>query len=94
LYKNIKGLDMVKIKTIAPNHVVVTDSIGATLFSYNSPICTREYDGSIILYTDWKYSKTTSKYRSQFLNGETTKETQRKLDDNVYELRRPYDKIK
>lgn len=33
----------------------------------------------------WNYSRTTSKYRSQFL-GETTKETQAKIDSGEYKL--------
>jgi hypothetical protein len=33
----------------------------------------------------WNYSKTTSKYRNQFL-GETTKETQAKIDSGKYLL--------
>lgn len=35
--------------------------------------------------TYWKYSTTTSKYRNQFL-GETTKETQAKIDSGEYVL--------
>ena len=35
--------------------------------------------------TYWNYSKTTSKYRNQFL-GETTKETQAKIDSGKYIL--------
>lgn len=35
--------------------------------------------------TYWNYSKTTSKYRSQFL-GESTKETQSKIDSGEYVL--------
>lgn len=35
--------------------------------------------------TYWNYSKTTSKYRAQFL-GESTKETQAKIDSGEYKL--------
>ena len=34
----------------------------------------------------WNYSKTTSKYRNMFL-GETTKETQKKIDSREYLLK-------
>lgn len=56
----------------------------------------QSYD-SIIVYIDnylgrtyldqkyWNYSRTTSKYRNQFL-GETTKETQAKIDSGEYVL--------
>jgi len=81
---------MVKLKTLAPNQTIVYDDIGATLFSYDTPICSRDYSSKIILYPAWRYSATTSKYRSQFLNGETTRETQRKLDVNTYTLRNTY----
>lgn len=33
----------------------------------------------------WNYSRTTTKYRSQFL-GETTKETEKKIKDGTYKL--------
>lgn len=35
--------------------------------------------------TYWNYSKTTSKYRNEFL-GETTKETQEKINNGTYKL--------
>jgi len=83
---------MVTVSTIAPNQVTIFDNIGTTLFSYDTPICTRPYNGSVILYPAWRYSKTTSKYRRQFLNGESTKETQSKLDKNIYILKDYYAK--
>ena len=83
---------MVTVSTIAPNHVAVSDDIGTTLFSYDTPICTKCYNGNTVLYPAWRYSKTTSKYRRQFLNGESTKETQSKLDKNIYILKDSYAK--
>ena len=83
---------MVKITTVAFNQTEVHKDGATTLFSYDTPICTRHSDGAITLYTDWRYSVTTSKFRSRFLNGEKTPETQRKLDNGVYILRRPYAK--
>jgi len=55
--------------------------------SYNSVIAFKPADGSsITLDSDkWSYSKTTAKYRNQFLN-ETTKETQAKIDSGEYIL--------
>ena len=85
---------MVKLTTLKANQVIVHDEDGSTLFSYDTPICTRHHDGAVTLYTAWRYSVTTSKYRTAFLNGETTKETEKKLIDGIYTLRRPYDKIK
>ena len=83
---------MVKLTTIKVNQTIVHDNEGSTFFSYNTPICTRHHDGSITMYTDWDYSSTTSKYRSQFLNGETTAQTRKKLATGTYQLRRAYDK--
>lgn len=54
----------------------------------------QSYDSVIVkmtsknIYLDrhyWDYSPTTSKYRNIFL-GETTKETQQKIDSGVYKL--------
>lgn len=58
--------------------------------SYDSVIVRRTWwdNGDIKTELDetyWNYSKTTSKYRSQFL-GETTKETQAKIDSGEYIL--------
>jgi hypothetical protein len=81
---------MVKLTTLKVNQTIVHEDGKSTLFSYDTPICTKEVDGSITLYSDWDYSATTSKYRSQFLNGETTKQTLKKLMSGTYVLRRAY----
>lgn len=57
--------------------------------SYDSIIVKKEYaDGVYTVSLDevyWDYSRTTSKYRSLFLN-ETTKETERKIKSGEYIL--------
>lgn len=60
--------------------------------SYNSIIAKREKfsagerDRHVTLdESKWDYSKTTGKYRNQFL-GETKKETERKIKDGTYTL--------
>ena len=53
--------------------------------SYNSVIAIKEGGKVTLDATYWNYSKTTSKYRSEFL-GETTKETQEKIDNGTYTL--------
>lgn len=58
--------------------------------SYDSVIVKMESDpcGPSSVYLDekyWNYSKTTSKYRNKFL-GETTKETQAKINSGEYVL--------
>jgi hypothetical protein len=68
-----------------PNQFVISDN-GANYFqSYNSIIVKRS-NGKIELDSYyWNYSRTTSKYRNIFL-GETTKETQKKIDSGEYLL--------
>lgn len=79
-----------KVKVTTPwkvdNQFVI--HIGADRYfqSYESIICKIDKYGTTTLGTDWKYSVTTSKYRTLFLNGETTKETQQKLDSGEYSL--------
>jgi hypothetical protein len=60
-----------------------------TFQSYNSVIATKtQWDDGIRIELDknkWDYSKTTGKYRNQFL-GETKKETERKIKSEEYIL--------
>ena len=59
---------------------------GSMFQSYNSNIAFKTIHGRVYLdETYWNYSRTTSKYRNQFL-GETTKETQAKIDSGEYIL--------
>ena len=57
--------------------------------SYNSAIAKKVFHhGDTVITLDatyWNYSVTTSKYRNQFL-GESTKETQAKIDSGEYLL--------
>jgi len=80
---------MVRIETLKINQTIVRDNLGATFFSYDTPICTRHHDGSVTCYADWNYSRTTSKYRGQFL-GESTAVTREKLANNTYKLEQAY----
>lgn len=71
------------------NQFIIFDSEYTAFQSYNSIIVKTTFeDGQRVVYLDsyyWNYSKTTSKYRNQFL-GETTKETQAKIDNGTYKL--------
>ncbi len=93
----MKVKDMTSKKTgrAVPNQFVVTDSVGLQdmiveyFQSYDSIIAKKAYckDG-VKIYLDekyWNYSTTTGRYRNQFL-GETTKETQAKIDSGEYIL--------
>lgn len=61
--------------------------IGCFFQSYSSIIAFRPANGNAITLdrNKWDYSKTTGKYRNQFL-GETKAETQKKIDSGEYIL--------
>lgn len=69
------------------NQFEIVDDHGNRYFqSYKSLIVQISNSGGVVLDENyWNYSVTTSKYRNQFL-GETTKETQAKIDAGEYEL--------
>jgi len=69
------------------NQFIVADDDGTQYFqSYNSVIAKCDPGGQVTLDENkWDYSRTTSKYRNQFL-GETTKETKAKIVSGVYKL--------
>ena len=68
------------------NQNIVTFENAVIFVSYGSIIVV-EYKGVTYLGKDWDYSRTTGKYRNNFL-GETKKETQEKLDSGIYKLLR------
>jgi len=80
-----------------PDQFIIEDQNIAVFQSYDSVIVRKDYnveqpeDGTLrgpTVYLDrdiWNYSQTTAKYRNQFL-GETTKETQAKIDSGEYQL--------
>ena len=90
---------MTKVKQLANNQFIIEmGNISGSkaieyLQSYDSIIAKRHNDKLVGEYfpfveldkTYWNYSKTTSKYRNKFL-GETTKETQAKIDSGEYTL--------
>lgn len=69
-----------------PNQFIITDDAGNEYFqSYRTVIACIKRNGDVILNLAWDHSRTTSKYRNQFL-GESTAETQRKIKDGTYKL--------
>lgn len=68
------------------NQFQINTQEGIFFQSYSSIIVKIDNKGQIFLDEYyWNYSKTTSKYRNIFL-GETTKETQAKIDSGIYIL--------
>lgn len=50
------------------NQFIITDGNKITFQSYSSPIVEIDKDnGKITVFEDWDYSKTTGKYRNQFM---------------------------
>lgn len=74
-----------KGNAIANQFIIHTDE-GDYFQSYNSIIVFRSKSGMVQLDQKyWNYSKTTSRYRNQFLN-ETTKEIESKIKSGEYVL--------
>ena len=71
-----------------PNQFIITTPEGRYFQSYNSMIAFKPFgDGKIQLdESTWNYSNTTSKYRRDFLNGESIEETRTKIKSEEYEL--------
>ena len=64
------------------NQFIIED-VGRRIFqSYNTVIAIVSWD-KVELDHNWDYSRTTSKYRNEFL-GETTKETEAKIKSGEY----------
>lgn len=83
---------------VVANQFIVTERVvkgGKTYYyetfqSYDSIIAIKEFTPQLPIYvtldcTYWNYSKTTGKYRNQFL-GESKKETEQKIKDGTYKL--------
>jgi ABC-type Fe3+ transport system substrate-binding protein len=68
------------------NQFIIYASDGNYFQSYNSVIAFKGNDGKITLDNYyWDYSRTTSKYRNQFL-GEGVADTRAKIESGEYEL--------
>ena len=82
---NVQNMTSSRGNDIANQFIIMTE--GITFFqSYSSVIAKRDEHGVITLDVNkWDYSKTTGKYRNQFL-GETKKETQSKINSGEYRL--------
>ena len=71
--------------TKVPDQFIINIDNKEYFKSYDSMIVKIENGRVYLDETYWDYSKTTSKYRNQFL-GDTTKETQRKIKSGEYIL--------
>jgi hypothetical protein len=70
----------------AKNQFRITAENGVYFQSYDSIIVFIDNNGKVFLDSKlWNFSKTTAKYRNEFL-GETTKETEKKINSGEYTL--------
>lgn len=66
------------------NQFRIVEDDGTEWFQSYDTVIARKREGHVTLdEAKWNYSRTTSKYRNQFL-GESTKETQAKIDSREY----------
>jgi len=83
---NVHNMPSPKTGNPVANQFVINDDNGNTFFqSYNSIIVKKNFDGIFLDVETWNYSRTTSKYRSLFLN-ENTATTRKKIKDGLYKL--------
>lgn len=71
--------------SISGNSIDAFYSYGKLIAKRGAFVAGETYRKVTLDATYWNYSKTTSKYRNEFL-GETTKETQAKIDSGEYVL--------
>ena len=68
------------------NQFIIYTSKGKYFQSYDSVIAFKDNEGNVTLdVDDWDYSRTTGKYRNEFL-GEGIVETRSKIESGEYEL--------
>jgi hypothetical protein len=68
-----------------PNQFIIHADDGCYFQSYQSIIAHKAHDGTVTLGADWDYSRTTGKYRNDFLN-EGVVDTRRKLEQGIYKF--------
>ena len=69
-----------------PNQFVIKTNKGVYFMSYSTVIAFKERGTrKMTLSEGWDYSRTTGKYRNQFL-GESKAETQKKIDSGEYSV--------
>lgn len=68
-----------------PNQFIIRTDKGTYFQSYQSIIAFKSKGVVTLDRNKWDYSKTTGKYRNQFL-GETKKETEAKIKSGTYKL--------
>ena len=83
----VSNMESPRTRQPVANQFEIRTEDGIYFQSYRTIIAFRQYgSGQVTLDRDsWDYSRTTGKYRNQFL-GETTAETRRKIKSGEYKL--------
>ena len=82
----VRQMKSVRTGNPVANQFIIYTPDGNYFQSYNSVIAFRANDGKITLDKYyWNYSRTTSKYRNEFL-GEYIADTRAKIESGEYEL--------
>lgn len=85
LFNGVQNMEGRNGNTV-PNQFEIFADDGKYFQSYSSIIVFKPFNGQVVLDCNkWDYSRTTAKYRNQFL-GETTKETEGKIKSGAYIL--------
>lgn len=74
-----------KVKQIGSNHFIIEHKGIEYLQSYDSIIIKNENGNITLDRKTWDYSRTTGKYRNDYLN-ENKNETERKINNGIYKL--------
>ena len=77
-----------KVEQLANNQFIINCSDKTIFQSYNSIIAVKKLDGKGTVILDsyyWDYSRTTGRYRNQFLN-EGIAETRKNIENGTYKL--------
>ena len=75
-----------KVTQLANNQFIIKTEEFRVFQSYNSIIAIKYFNGQVVLDENtWDYSRTTGKYRGQFLN-EGIQETRKKIERGEYVL--------
>ena len=82
-FKKVRNMKSFNSRREVPNQFILKFENGEVFQSYESIIAVKFNDGAVFLGEHWNYSRTTQKYRNEFLR-ENTAETRNKLEIGKY----------
>jgi len=84
-YPYVKNLESPRSGRPVANQFIIVTAEGQYFQSYRTLIAFRMNSGKVLLDHKWNCSRTTSKYRNEFLD-ECTAETRKKIDEGIYSV--------